>query len=389
MEEGDNMENENKEIINFDDLFNQEPKKAPIEPVPDMKNKYTTGILAYLLIMNVFAIIVYLIFNQFASLKVTYEEEELMMYQVAGNVNAITLIDENTYDFLYEDYLDDYIYVIGDFGGYVVIVNRDNLDAETLLLNSNLIPTIDSTVLMRILDGQQTYTWSDGGAPIEFVFGKDQVLPSYVQTDYIEVDGPMTELSDAAYSFMNFLIYLALLPVLLYLFKFDIVKDFNEFKLIKQRWLPMIAMGYFYVLLGNVAASYLQELFAYLLNTNVSEAVNQLTIEASLRSNGVIFMVISAVFMGPIVEELVFRKAIFGLIKNDYVALFVSALAFGAIHLLSESSVTDAIVNGVQYFAMGAVFGSIYLYAKKNVMIPILVHMASNAISIILIMFYI
>jgi hypothetical protein len=101
-----------------------------------------------------------------------------------------------------------------------------------------------------------------------------------------------------------------------------------------------------------------------------------------------VLIFISAVIIGPVVEELIFRKAIFGLISNDKVALAVSTFIFGAIHLLGEASILEALVNGVAYFVMGFVFGYIYLKNNRNIMVPIIVHVLSNLISVIGILFF-
>ena len=47
-------------------------------------------------------------------------------------------------------------------------------------------------------------------------------------------------------------------------------------------------------------------------------------------------MILAVVIFTPIVEELVFRKAIFGLFKNKWVGFAVSTLIFGLIHVTGE-----------------------------------------------------
>ena len=117
----------------------------------------------------------------------------------------------------------------------------------------------------------------------------------------------------------------------------------------------------------------------------MGEAANQQAVISAVTSSTGILMIVSAVIIGPIIEELVFRKAVFGLISNNTVALIVSTLVFGFIHVMSEASVTEAIINGSSYFVMGFVFSFIYLKSDRNIMIPIAVHILNNAISILLI----
>ena len=103
----------------------------------------------------------------------------------------------------------------------------------------------------------------------------------------------------------------------------------------------------------------------------------------SLQGNGAILMIVSAVILGPIVEELIFRKAFFGIISNQKIAVFVSSLTFGLIHVLAEPTFTDLLINIIPYVVMGFVFGYIYTKQNKNLFVVTVVHMLTNLISII------
>lgn len=145
----------------------------------------------------------------------------------------------------------------------------------------------------------------------------------------------------------------------------------------------IIIIGYLYVLLGNYLSNFISNMLSNASSIPISESVNQMTIVRMLNSNGVIFIVLSAVIVGPIVEELIFRKSIFGLIKNQNIALIVSSLIFGAIHLTAEASIAEALINGICYFAMGIIFGYIYIKNEKNIIAPIAVHILVNLVSVV------
>jgi hypothetical protein len=167
--------------------------------------------------------------------------------------------------------------------------------------------------------------------------------------------------------------------------KSDLSYDFTEFKSKKTEVIIPIIVGYAYVWVGNIVASYLSTYLSNLLGIQMGEAANQQAIISATGSSLGILMVISAVFIGPVIEELVFRKALFGLIKKDSIALLVSTLVFGLIHVVSEPSITEALINGSSYFIMGFVFGYIYIKSDRNIMIPIVVHIINNAVSILFI----
>jgi membrane protease YdiL (CAAX protease family) len=375
------MDNNDKDIINFDDLFKKEIEERKELRDPERKKRYGYTLLIYLLMMNVVVAIFYVIFLTIPSFTVTYSEEELLVEALAVTESGLVIMDEDIYleiDHPYESYITN----IGIYDNYVVLLNESNTHYEGLLVVDDLL---DETYLESILSGLVT-TWGDSGNEIVLIAGKDQVLPLVFTAEYVEIDGPITDLSTPSFSILNFVIYIIMLPLILWMMKKEVVTDFSVAKTWRSEWLTIIFIGYVYLMIGNFTSNVLSELFADIFNVISGESVNQLSIQSALNSNGLIFMFVSAVILGPIVEELVFRKAMFGLFKNDYVGLAVSSITFGAIHLLGESSIQLAIVNGLVYFVMGFVFGLIYLRNNKNIYAPIAVHIFSNLLSIIFIL---
>jgi len=371
--------NDKKEIIDFEDLFKKEIDERKEQKDPERKKRYGYTLLIYLLMMNVAVAFFYVIFMNVPSFKETFSEERLVLYQVATTEHGLAIMDEQDY-LEYDDFYVDYVKSIGTYQNYTVIVNLDNSHYEDILLPLGFL---DETVLLSILDGTLT-EWSDG-IDITLIAGKNQMLPLSFTADYKAVEGPKTELTTTAFSLLNFIVYVTMLPLIYIMIKKDVWTDFSVAKTWRVEWLSIILVGYAYLMLGNFASSVLSNMFANLFGITTGDSVNQMNIRQAITSNGAFFMVISAVILGPIVEELVFRKAMFGLFKSPKVALAVSSFTFGAIHLLGESSIQTAIVNGLVYFVMGAVFGYIYLRNNKNLFAPLAVHILSNLISIIFI----
>lgn len=89
-----------------------------------------------------------------------------------------------------------------------------------------------------------------------------------------------------------------------------------------------------------------------------------------------LFMIVPAL-IAPIVEEILFRKIIFGTFykkMNFFFAALLSAFVFGIIHGEPQHILI--------YGSMGFVFA--YLYVKtKRILVPIIVHMTMNSISVI------
>lgn len=89
-----------------------------------------------------------------------------------------------------------------------------------------------------------------------------------------------------------------------------------------------------------------------------------------------IFVVIPAI-LAPILEEIVFRKIIFGTLykrMNFFLAAIISSLIFGIIHF----DLTHLLI----YTAMGFVFAFLYIKTKR-IIVPIIVHMGMNTLPII------
>lgn len=89
-----------------------------------------------------------------------------------------------------------------------------------------------------------------------------------------------------------------------------------------------------------------------------------------------IFMIIPAI-IAPILEEIIFRKIIFGALytrTNFFIAAALSALIFGIIHGEPQHILI--------YASMGFVFAFLYVKTKR-IIVPIIVHMTLNSISVI------
>ena len=128
----------------------------------------------------------------------------------------------------------------------------------------------------------------------------------------------------------------------------------------------------------------------------VQDPQNQELINAILRSawyNGVMVFTFAVVF-APIVEELVFRKAIFGIIYVKFgavAAILGNSFIFAMIHITGEFSawITGAIrfyelgLVVLPYLAMSIVISYIYYYSGKLIWVAIIVHMIINFISIV------
>lgn len=93
------------------------------------------------------------------------------------------------------------------------------------------------------------------------------------------------------------------------------------------------------------------------------------------------FFMIIPMLIAPILEEIIFRKIIFGSLYkrfNFFISALISAFIFGIIHGEPQHILI--------YAGMGFVFAFLYVKTKR-IIVPIIVHMAMNSTTVLLLYF--
>ncbi|WLV25172.1 type II CAAX endopeptidase family protein [Aciduricibacillus chroicocephali] len=134
-----------------------------------------------------------------------------------------------------------------------------------------------------------------------------------------------------------------------------------------------------WIILG-VFLSYGAQILAGLIEQNFFKVSNESanTEQIMMLARSAPLFVIIPALIAPILEEIIFRKIIFGSMYKRMgflIPAIISSIMFGLIH--------GELVHLLIYASMGFVFA--YLYMKtKRIIVPIAVHMALNSISVIL-----
>ncbi len=316
------------------------------------------------------------IFKNFKNVSLIALDRRLLD-EVSSNKQAYGFIDAHLYDTYYNDYSDNL--AVKSFSNLYLVYNIDNPDAQ--IIENLSFDALDNYILKT--------TYNDGSDIVKFSYTNQQsTLFNPNATDHLVITSMDVQITGFINGLINFLIYIIALPILLFILKPNLSYDIDQTK--RDGFGKLIVgsiTGYVILIVGNLISNLLSTTLSLAFDHPIEEAVNQLTIENILHSNGAIFIILSAVIIGPVVEELVFRKSIFGLFKNQYVGLVVSALLFGSVHLLGEVSFIDGLINGISYIVMGFVFGIIYITNKKNIVYPIIVHIVSNLFSVVAVYF--
>ncbi len=146
------------------------------------------------------------------------------------------------------------------------------------------------------------------------------------------------------------------------------------------RTVVVVIVGYFaYMLLTYIVMLFLSEVLENTTNPN-SAQVNE---AARLNRNT---MLAISVFLGPIVEETLFRGVVFGTLrrKSRILAYVVSSLLFAIYHLwqyMLGGVEPTFFLYLLQYLPAGIVLGACYEQAG-SVWCPVFLHMAINFVSI-------
>ncbi|MEK4626962.1 MAG: type II CAAX endopeptidase family protein [Solibacillus sp.] len=124
-------------------------------------------------------------------------------------------------------------------------------------------------------------------------------------------------------------------------------------------------IGFFLVFLGQTIGAYIELALGIEMGSENTQQIMDVTKIAPI-------MIIATVFLGPILEELVFRRVIFGSIIQNYnfwVASIISAIVFAAIHL--------DFTHILLYTICGMIFAFLYHHTKRLIT-PIIAHVLLN-----------
>jgi len=250
--------------------------------------------------------------------------------------------------------------------------------------NENLV--LRSEIFEQIINGEIT-TWETSNFEIVLLITNPEYLslPHFVTNpDVFEYLGAINVVRPTSLfvSFLNLIIFTALVIPMFFLLKPDLKDDFTTAKKDKQS----IWLGGLIVFLIALGASVGTNIFIMMIPSETPVAANQLAIEIMMSSPGFFLLLLAVVFIGPVVEEFVFRRAIFGLIPNKWVGLVVSSLIFGLIHITSEIATGDPLLifkTLLPYLAGGVAFGIGYIKYKENLPIVCLAHIFFNGFAVI------
>ncbi len=208
--------------------------------------------------------------------------------------------------------------------------------------------------------------------PNEVWYIHDEIYSSDYPDSYTIAKG--IDETSMFYLLLNFTQVFVTAILFLLIDKSNFRKDWKGFKKNPGVYIGQIIVGYLMVFAALYAS---QLLLQYLGVTDTSQNENAI---ASMFTDNIFNLVMLFLLLcvfTPIVEELVFRKATYGLIEKKFgylPAIIGSGLIFGLMHVIAYMD----FIQSIPYIAMGLVFGYVYYRSNKNIYVTIGVHFINN-----------
>lgn len=205
-----------------------------------------------------------------------------------------------------------------------------------------------------------------------------EVMESLAATDFTKYSIDVIEVNAISQGWGNFLGYsLAMLGVAI-LMKFDIVTDFKQLCEKKKN-------NTIYIILAAILFVGITYLVDFLVGLAAESSVNQTTIENIILNGGAVPMILATVLIAPVLEELIYRKAIFSFFKKYGMpaCYIISILFFSLPHMISSdmSNIGMWLLQCIPYAVSGGLLCLLYHKSNQNVYAPIAAHMLNNFIA--------
>lgn len=168
----------------------------------------------------------------------------------------------------------------------------------------------------------------------------------------------------ALWSLISFTI--ALIPILILTNQTKEYPFRHEEKMSFEQSLGWIVLGFFLAIFVQGLAGAI-ETYVFKIEMGSENTQNLVEIAKSFPAFFIVFTII-----GPILEEIVFRKVIFGALYtrfNFWTSVIISSIIFGIVHFEIEHLLI--------YASMGATFAFLYVKTKRLI-VPIITHILMN-----------
>ena len=184
-------------------------------------------------------------------------------------------------------------------------------------------------------------------------------------------------------SIANYLVYVVLALYGSFLFKDRLIKQWNEIRKTKRKFFFGVLTGWLFLFLMTFVFEFVSEMLKQFFGL-VGQGLNQSNIQSTFQEQPILIAVFACV-IGPMVEELIFRQTLLRYLRKSlptWLSIFIVGFAFALTHMHSLD--LSEWVGAVGYLGAGLALSIIYVKEKENIYYPLLIHMLSNSLSLVI-----
>lgn len=181
----------------------------------------------------------------------------------------------------------------------------------------------------------------------------------------------------------NYLVYVVLALYGSFLFKDRLIQQWKEIRKTKRKFFFGVLTGWLFLILMTVVFEFVSEMLKQFVGLD-GQGLNQSNIQSTFQEQPLLIAVFACV-IGPLVEELFFRQVLLHYLQerlSGLLSIIMVGLVFALIHM--HSLALSEWIGAVGYLGGGLAFSIIYVKEKENIYYPLLVHMLSNSLSLII-----
>ena len=203
------------------------------------------------------------------------------------------------------------------------------------------------------------------------------LLPQ-IQGIFFEIFGtPITNLPTSIKIIYSLIYDILIMTIIILIFYKSLKVEFKDFLTNHKNYYK----DYFkYYLIGIIIMMFSNVFIAFV--SHGSTAGNQEAINDLFKISP-LYVYFASVIFAPVVEELVFRKAIRNIIPNRILFIIVSGVVFGGLHVIGNIEAWYDFLYLIPYSVPGIIFAYI-LYITNNIFVSMGLHFMHNGILIAL-----
>ena len=182
---------------------------------------------------------------------------------------------------------------------------------------------------------------------------------------------------------MTYPVYSLLFTLGILAYREELQEQFSLILPKKKEFLKTISLYMLLIFLLAIASNLLSGSLKQSLGLPL-QGQNDARIQAALLENPYLFLLVGC-FVGPVVEELFFRRFFLGtfLAKfSDWLGIVLTTILFATLHM--HSWALSEWVTAISYIAGGLLLSLLYLRKDKNIWYPIALHCCNNIIAFII-----